>query len=54
MPWMTGGAGEAGRLQDWAEETHRVAVEAVYLFPSSREIDERYMEKAPRSTNCPS
>ena len=39
-------AWQAGRPQDWAEETHRVAVEAVYLFPSSRVIDERYVEKA--------
>jgi hypothetical protein len=39
-------AWQAGQPQDWAEETHRVAVEAVYLFPSSREIDERYVEKA--------
>jgi len=27
-------------------ETHRVAREAVYLFPASREIDDRYVEKA--------
>jgi hypothetical protein len=39
-------AWQAGRPQDWAEETHRVAVEAVYLFPPSREIDDRYLEKA--------
>jgi hypothetical protein len=35
-----------GRPEDWAMETHRVAQEAVYLFPASREIDERYLEKA--------
>ncbi len=39
-------AWQVGRPQDWAEETHRVAEEAVYLFPSSREIDARYVEKA--------
>ncbi len=39
-------AWQAGRPQDWAEETHRVAVEAVYLFPASREIDGRYVEKS--------
>ena len=39
-------AWQTGRPQDWAEETHRVAEEAVYLFPPSREIDERYVEKA--------
>jgi hypothetical protein len=27
-------------------ETHGVAQEAVYLFPASREIDDRYVEKA--------
>jgi hypothetical protein len=26
--------------------THRVAQEAVYLFPDTREIDEHYLEKA--------
>jgi len=36
---------QAGRPQDWAEETHRVAIEAVYLFPENREIDDRYLEK---------
>ena len=30
---------------DWAMETHRVAWEAVYLFPDSRVIDDRYLEK---------
>jgi len=39
-------AWQAGRPQDWADETHRVAIEAVYLFPKSREIDERYNKKA--------
>ncbi len=39
-------AWQAGRPQDWAEETHRVAIEAVYLFPASGEIDERYAEKS--------
>jgi hypothetical protein len=34
-------------VEDWAMETHRVAQEAVYLFPDTREIDERYLEKAP-------
>jgi len=29
---------QGGRPEDWAEETHRGAVEAVYLFPASREI----------------
>ena len=38
--WADGGP--AG----WALETHRVALEAVYLFPDSRVIDERYVEKA--------
>jgi len=27
-------------------ETHRVVWEAVYLFPDSRVIDDRYLEKA--------
>ena len=27
-------------------ETHRVAQEAVYLFPDSQEIDDRYLAKA--------
>jgi hypothetical protein len=27
-------------------ETHRVTMEAVYLFPASREINDRYLEKA--------
>jgi hypothetical protein len=27
-------------------ETHRVALETVYLFPASRGIDDRYLEKA--------
>jgi len=35
-----------GRSADWALETHRVAREAVYLFPNSRTIDDRYLEKA--------
>ena len=39
-------AWQGGRPQDWAEETHRVAIEAVYLFPPSREVDDRYLEKA--------
>ncbi len=39
-------AWQTGRPQDWGEETHRVAIEAVYLFPASREIDERYVEKS--------
>jgi len=38
-------AWQAGRPRDWAEETHRVAIEAVYLFPANKEIDERYVEK---------
>ncbi len=39
-------AWQEGRSEDWTEETHRVAVEAVYLFPASREIDDRYVEKS--------
>lgn len=39
-------AWQAGWPQDWAEESHRVAGEAVYLFPESRKIDERYFEKS--------
>jgi hypothetical protein len=39
-------AWQAGKPRDWAEETHRVAIEAVYLFPANGEIDERYVEKA--------
>jgi hypothetical protein len=35
-----------GRPEDWAMEAHRVALGAVYLFPASRAIDDRYMEKA--------
>ena len=35
-----------GSPADWAMETHRVAQEAVYLFPDSRAIDDRYLEKA--------
>ena len=35
-----------GRPEDWAMETHRVALEAVYLFPDNRVIDDRYLEKA--------
>ena len=35
-----------GQPADWATETHRVAQEAVYLFPDGRTIDERYVEKA--------
>jgi hypothetical protein len=38
--WANGGP------EDWALETHRVAQEAVYLFPDSRVIDDRYLEKA--------
>jgi hypothetical protein len=39
-------AWERGGPADWAMETLRVAFEAVYLFPASREIDDRYLEKA--------
>ena len=39
-------AWESGAPAAWAMETHRVAEEAVYLFPDSREIDDRYLEKA--------
>ena len=46
LPTANWRAWQAGRPQDWAEETHRVAIEAVYLFPASREIDDRYLEKA--------
>lgn len=35
-----------GRPEDWAMETHRVALVAVYLVPASRQIDDRYLEKA--------
>ena len=35
-----------GQPEDWGLETHRVAQEAVYLFPDSRVIDERCVEKA--------
>jgi hypothetical protein len=35
-----------GRPADWALETHREAREAVYLFPDSRVLDDRYLEKA--------
>jgi hypothetical protein len=35
-----------GRAEEWAMETHRVAQETVYLFPDSRVIDDRYVEKA--------
>ena len=35
-----------GRPEEWAMETHRVAQEAVYLFPDTREIDDHYLEKA--------
>ena len=38
--WQTGGP------RDWAENTHQVAIQAVYLFPSSLEIDERYVGKS--------
>ena len=38
--WANGGPA------DWALETHRVAREAVYFFPASREIDDRYLAKA--------
>lgn len=41
-----GRAWESGGPADWAMETHRVARETVYLFPASREIDDRYLEKA--------
>ena len=41
-----GQAWQRGGPADWALETHRVAQEAVYLFPASREIDDRYLEKA--------
>ncbi len=37
---------DRGRPVDWAMETHRVALEAVYLFPDSRVIDDHYLEKA--------
>ena len=40
------GLGRVVVPEDWAMETHRVAQEAVYLFPDSREIDDRYLEKA--------
>jgi len=39
-------AWQGGRPLDWAEETHRVAIQGVYRFPASGEIDERYVEKA--------
>ena len=39
-------AWQQGGPADWAEDTHRVAIEAVYLFPASREIDDRYLEKS--------
>lgn len=39
-------AWEKGGSADWALETHRVALEAVYLFPDTREVDDRYLEKA--------
>ena len=39
-------AWQAGRPQDWAEETHRVAIEVVYFFPPGRDIDERCIEEA--------
>jgi hypothetical protein len=42
----TGQAWATGQPAEWANETHRVATEAVYLFPATREIDERYVEKA--------
>jgi hypothetical protein len=42
----TGQTWADGCPEDWAMETHRVATEAVYLFPDSREIDGRYLEKA--------
>jgi len=38
--WADGGP------EDWAMETHRVALEAVYLFPASRLIDDHYLEKS--------
>ena len=37
--WVSGGPA------DWAMEPHRVALEADYLFPDNRVIDERYLEK---------
>ena len=43
VPWQVWASGHP---EDWAMETHRVAQEAVYLFPDSRMIDERYLEKA--------
>ncbi len=36
-------ARESGGPADWALETRRVAQEAVYIFPASREIDKRYV-----------
>ena len=39
-------AWESGGPADWTMETHRVAQEAVYLFPDTREIDDRYLAKA--------
>jgi hypothetical protein len=42
-PWQ---AWVDGRPADWEMETHRVAPEAVYLFPDTREIDKRYPGKA--------
>ena len=35
-----------GRPSHWAMVSHRVALEAVYLFPVSPEIDARHQEKA--------
>ncbi len=37
---------ESGRPADWVLETHRIASEAVHLFPANHEINERYVEKA--------
>jgi len=39
-------AWESGGPADWALETHRVATEAVSLFPASHQINDRYLEKA--------
>jgi hypothetical protein len=35
-----------GSPADWAMETNRVALEAVYLFPDSRVIGDNYVEKS--------
>jgi len=41
--WQTSANGSPA---DWALETHRMALEAVYLFPDSRVIDDRHLAKA--------